>query len=72
MYPFVACLNHHLTIDHASLSRRSAVPTPYIIQELALDSTGCLVVLVARCTTRRNWARPVVEVCGGGYVAAII
>ena len=26
-YSFVACLNH-LTIDHASLSRRSTVPTP--------------------------------------------
>ena len=26
-YSFVACLSH-LTIDHASLSRRSTVPTP--------------------------------------------
>ena len=26
-YSFVACLGH-LTIDHASLSRRSTVPTP--------------------------------------------
>ena len=26
-YPFVACLSH-LTIDHASLSRRDTVPTP--------------------------------------------
>ena len=25
---FVACLVGHLTIDHASLSRRSTVPTP--------------------------------------------
>ena len=27
-YSFVACLVSHLTIDHASLSRRSTVPTP--------------------------------------------
>ena len=26
-YSFVACLSH-LTVDHASLSRRSTVPTP--------------------------------------------
>ena len=29
LYSFVACLSH-LTIDHASLSRRSTVPTPIV------------------------------------------
>ena len=47
-YSFVARLSH-LTLDHASFSKRSTVPTPCGEVEVAigLDFKGCAVVIAA-------------------------